>query len=135
MCRFGAGETPSSIQPADIDHNLIHNPINLYYYRTHSLPSDLPSSSIHDRIDKTLAELGLSDVSHHRIGNAIQRGISGGQKRRVTLGAALVTMPRILILDEPTSGLDSRAGWEVMRAGEWCCAPSLFVGASASDAD
>lgn len=65
-----------------------------------------------------LAELGLTDVAHQRIGNAVQRGISGGQKRRVTLGAALVTMPRILLLDEPTSGLDSRASREVIQAGE-----------------
>lgn len=71
---------------------------------------------IRERVTNTITELGLADVSNNRIGNAVQRGISGGQKRRVTIGSALVTMPRILLLDEPTSGLDSRTSREVMAA-------------------
>jgi ABC-type polar amino acid transport system ATPase subunit len=63
-----------------------------------------------------MSDLGLTDVANNRIGNAVQRGISGGQKRRVTIGSALVTMPRILLLDEPTSGLDSRTSREVLAA-------------------
>ena len=76
--------------------------------------SNITPEVIAQRIDTTLAELGLTDVAHQRIGNAIQRGISGGQKRRVTLGAALVTMPKILLLDEPTSGLDSSACFQTV---------------------
>ena len=81
-----------------------------------SLDPSTPARVIRERVNNTIAELGLTDVTNNRIGNAVQRGISGGQKRRVTIGSALVTMPRILILDEPTSGLDSRTSREVMLA-------------------
>ncbi|EJD54483.1 P-loop containing nucleoside triphosphate hydrolase protein [Auricularia subglabra TFB-10046 SS5] len=81
-----------------------------------SFPSSTPSALIHSRVDETIAELGLARVAHHRIGTPIQRGISGGQRRRVTLGCELVRLPRVLLVDEPTSGLDSTASREVVEA-------------------
>lgn len=67
-------------------------------------------------MDDILTGLGLLQVGKNRIGTPIQRGISGGQKRRVTIGTSLVTLPAILFLDEPTSGLDSATSYEVMSA-------------------
>lgn len=81
-----------------------------------SFPSATPSQLIHSRVDETIAELGLTRVAHQRIGTPIQRGISGGQRRRVTLGCELVRLPRVLLVDEPTSGLDSTASREVVDA-------------------
>jgi ABC-type multidrug transport system ATPase subunit len=66
-------------------------------------------------IDNCIDLLGLTDVKHSLVGDATQRGISGGQRRRVNIGAELVSDPSILFLDEPTSGLDSSAALEVMR--------------------
>ena len=48
-----------------------------------------------------------------KIGTQLARGISGGQAKRVNIGIALVTNPRVLFLDEPTSGLDSYTANEV----------------------
>ena len=84
----------------------------------YSLDPATPRQLIQERVDRVVSELGLTDVRNNRIGTAIQRGISGGQKRRVTIGSSLVTLPRILLLDEPTSGLDSRTSTEVLAASK-----------------
>ncbi|KAH9935192.1 P-loop containing nucleoside triphosphate hydrolase protein [Epithele typhae] len=88
----------------------------LYFSARLSLDPSTPADVIHTRVEASLRDLGLTEVADNRIGTAIQRGVSGGQKRRVTIGASLVTLPRILFLDEPTSGLDSRTSTEVLSA-------------------
>jgi ABC-type multidrug transport system ATPase subunit len=66
------------------------------------------------RIEALLIAFGLHKQSNVLIGTPIRKGISGGQKRRVTVASQLITNPKIIFLDEPTSGLDSRAAFEVM---------------------
>lgn len=51
---------------------------------------------------------------HVKIGNPMDKGISGGQAKSTNIGIALITSPRVLFLDEPTSGLDSFTANEVM---------------------
>ncbi|GAA5903876.1 uncharacterized protein JCM6883_002013 [Sporobolomyces salmoneus] len=77
-----------------------------------SLGSSYPGLDRH--IDDTLRSLGLQDVANNKIGTPLQRGISGGQKRRVTVAQSVVGKPSILVLDEPTSGLDASSSREVV---------------------
>eukprot|EP00918_Siedleckia_nematoides_P004901 GHVU01010835.1.p1 GENE.GHVU01010835.1~~GHVU01010835.1.p1 ORF type:complete len:562 (+),score=112.35 GHVU01010835.1:1419-3104(+) len=58
-------------------------------------------------VDVALKALGLAHVSSSFVGNSYKRGISGGQKRRLTLGKALMSNSFIAFCDEPTSGLSS----------------------------
>lgn len=65
-------------------------------------------------VDQLLAAFGLTSCANTLIGTPVRKGVSGGQKRRISVASQLVTSPRILLLDEPTSGLDSTASREVM---------------------
>ncbi|KAF2149432.1 putative ABC transporter [Myriangium duriaei CBS 260.36] len=79
-----------------------------------SLPKTVSKAERIQRIDGLLSAFGLQNQSETLIGTPIRKGISGGQKRRVSVAAQLITSPKILFLDEPTSGLDSAASFEVV---------------------
>ncbi|ORX73367.1 P-loop containing nucleoside triphosphate hydrolase protein [Linderina pennispora] len=59
------------------------------------------------RVAETLRQLRLSHVKDTKIGGYGQRGVSGGERKRVSIGVEMVTDPKLLVLDEPSSGLDS----------------------------
>lgn len=67
------------------------------------------------RVEELLSSFGLREQASTLVGTPIRKGISGGQKRRLSIASLLITGPRILFLDEPTSGLDSTASFEVVK--------------------
>ncbi|WWC87631.1 uncharacterized protein L201_002521 [Kwoniella dendrophila CBS 6074] len=71
------------------------------------LPTSLTDEAITHIVDQTIDELGLRDAADTVVGGPLRKGISGGEKRRLSIGCVLVTLPSVLILDEPTSGLDA----------------------------
>ena len=77
-------------------------------------PINQPKAQKKAAVDELLHVLALEGCRDVRIGSSLNRGISGGQAKRVNIGIALVTNPRVLFLDEPTSGLDSFTANEVM---------------------
>ncbi|KAJ3257024.1 hypothetical protein HK103_005008 [Boothiomyces macroporosus] len=90
----------------------------------HSARIRSPSSWTHEEIeahvDAVLDTLNLTDVAHQIIGDENERGVSGGQRKRVNIGMEIASTPLCLCLDEPTSGyafidyrLDSTAALEV----------------------
>ncbi|XP_010260431.1 PREDICTED: ABC transporter G family member 5-like [Nelumbo nucifera] len=74
----------------------------------------LPHSHLSSRVKSLMEELGLSHVAGARIGDDRLRGISGGEKRRVSIGVDVIHDPKVLILDEPTSGLDSTSALQII---------------------
>ena len=79
------------------------------------LPNTMSDEECQRVADKTLQALGLEAAADTLIGGGFQKGISGGEKRRVSIGVELVAEPSLLFLDEPTSGLDSFAAAQVMK--------------------
>ncbi len=79
------------------------------------LPADAPDAAVDEAVARVLAELGLEGVAGQRVGTTLQRGVSGGQRKRVNLGQELLTQAtRVLFLDEPTSGLDPRTSHDIV---------------------
>ncbi len=78
------------------------------------LPARMSALEKRDVVRYVLRLLDLEEIRDELIGDAITRGISGGQRKRVSIGMELVADPTILFLDEPTSGLDSSTSALVM---------------------
>lgn len=74
----------------------------------------LPRSELSSRVKSLIQELGLGHVSSARVGDDRVRGISGGERRRVSIGVDVIHDPKVLILDEPTSGLDSTSALQII---------------------
>jgi len=97
----------------------LHAPSTPRQALTFSARLRLPKSTTDDEIkalvDGLLADLGLSKCADTIIGGGLVKGISGGEKRRTSIGVELISQPSIIFLDEPTSGLDSFAARQVMQ--------------------
>ncbi|XP_060204749.1 ABC transporter G family member 23 [Lycium barbarum] len=68
-----------------------------------------------ERVENLMQELGLDHVADNFVGDEENRGISGGERKRVSIGVDMIHDPPILLLDEPTSGLDSSSALQVME--------------------
>ena len=66
-------------------------------------------------VSALLSDLGLESCAETIAGNELIKGLSGGQRRRLTLALALAKRPSVVFLDEPTSGLDASGAAEIVR--------------------
>eukprot|EP00298_Acanthocystis_sp_HF-20_P016830 c21598_g1_i1.p1 GENE.c21598_g1_i1~~c21598_g1_i1.p1 ORF type:complete len:616 (+),score=178.92 c21598_g1_i1:1-1848(+) len=80
---------------------------SLQYSARLRLPSTISYQSKMDRVEEVIKMLRLEKCSNTIIGNSLERGISGGERKRLCIGTELLARPSILFLDEPTTGLDS----------------------------
>lgn len=98
------------VPQADIIHTQLTVEEALRFGAQLRLPSDSTSEEIDRRVDEVIEQLALQERRKLRVSK-----LSGGQKKRVSIGLELLTKPEVLVLDEPTSGLDPGLDAHVME--------------------
>src|SRR5262249_43276781 len=94
----------------DIVHTQLTVSRALYYTARLRLPPDTGRDELHARIDEVIRLMELEPHRDTLVGN-----LSGGQIKRVSLGAELLAHPALLYIDEATSGLDAGTQARMMR--------------------
>ncbi|KAH9300523.1 hypothetical protein KI387_012106, partial [Taxus chinensis] len=86
----------------------------LIYAALLRLPRAVTKQEKKEHVDAIIAELGLTRCKNTIIGAPLLRGVSGGERKRVSIGHEMLTNPSLLLLDEPTSGLDSTTAQRII---------------------
>ncbi|ESQ54531.1 hypothetical protein EUTSA_v10024656mg [Eutrema salsugineum] len=88
------------------------------------LPNSIKQREKIKQAEAVVSELGLDRCKDTIIGGPFLRGVSGGERKRVSIGQEILINPSLLFLDEPTSGLDSTTAqrivsilWELAHGG------------------
>ena len=86
---------------------------NLYFSAKFCF-KDMDDAEITEKVNSVLKSLGLYERRDLKVGNSLNKLISGGQRKRLNIALELIREPSILFVDEPTSGLSSRDSENVM---------------------
>lgn len=103
-------ESLGYVPQEDIIHDRLTVERALFYAACLRMPEDTSRREMLERIEEVLADLQLTERRHVTISR-----LSGGQRKRVSIGVELLTKPRLFFLDEPTSGLDPGLDLEMMK--------------------
>ena len=97
------------LQDDIMETNLSPRQLFTYYAKLRGL------KNIKEKVDDIITVMGLEKCCDTLVGDVFKRGISGGERKRTSIGIELVSDPNLLFLDEPTTGLDSTTALDVMK--------------------
>jgi len=106
------GKMGAFVQQDDILYEVM-TPYELFEF-AYKLRSGKEGPEVHERVEKVLEKLGLGLCKNTIIGGWLIKGISGGERRRTSIGYEIITNPSLLLLDEPTSGLDASTAMRII---------------------
>jgi len=97
----------------------VHTPLQsvreaLHFSAALRLSKEITKDRQNELVNKLLEELMLTKCADTYIGGGRIRGISGGERKRVSIAQELITRPKIIFLDEPTSGLDAYSAYSTI---------------------
>ncbi|XP_065181399.1 uncharacterized protein LOC135812026 [Sycon ciliatum] len=102
-----------------LQHDLMFPYLTLFETFKYAALLRLPHTMSHEKkmaaVDEVINVLQVSHCRNTIIGNHIKRGLSGGERKRASIGQELLANPRVLVMDEPTSGLDSTIAHDLLR--------------------
>ena len=84
------------------------------FYNAKLCFGDQDDEAITERVLRMLQSLGLYETKDLKVGSALEKTISGGQRKRLNIALELIREPSVLFVDEPTSGLSSRDSENIM---------------------
>tara|TARA_B100000508_G_scaffold55003_3_gene42767 strand:+ start:149994 stop:153083 length:3090 start_codon:yes stop_codon:yes gene_type:complete len=84
------------------------------FYNAQLCFKNMSKKQIARRVIKILQAIGLYDSKDLKVGNPLEKTISGGQRKRLNIALELIREPSVLFVDEPTSGLSSRDSENIM---------------------
>ena len=88
---------------------------NLHFSAALRLSKEFKRQDREVRVNMIINDLGLSACADTRVGSDEVRGVSGGERKRTSIGMELITSPDVLFLDEPTTGLDATTACTVIK--------------------
>jgi ABC-type multidrug transport system ATPase subunit len=106
------GKYVAYVQQDDVLYQTMTVKECLYFAARMRLP---PSVDYEERVENLLESLKLEKAADTKIGGALVKGVSGGERKRCSIGVELITDPNLIFLDEPTTGLDSFTAQNVVE--------------------
>lgn len=100
----------------DVVHETLTVRENMIFAALLKNPPETPRSKIRDIVEDVLNVMQVGHIQNSIVGGVEQRGISGGQRKRVNIALELAGCPTLLFLDEPTSGLDATSSLTIIHS-------------------
>ncbi|GIL74117.1 hypothetical protein Vretifemale_4169 [Volvox reticuliferus] len=109
-----AGHRQAFVQQEDLFYSMLSVRETLSLAAELRLPGHMSDEARDRYVEQLVGVLGLAKAAATRVGDEKTRGLSGGEKKRLSIGCELVGSPSLIFCDEPTTGLDSFQAEKVM---------------------